>query len=133
MLSIVRHYGPLIARLLIGGMFLYAGIMKVTGFEGTVGYISSVNLPSPEILAVIAIIIEIVCGLLVILGYRIAKAAAALVVFTLLATIFFHTNTSDPVQFAMMTKNLAIIGGLLYMMTFGAGHITIESIRASTS
>lgn len=131
--GVVRRYGPLLARILIGGMFLYNGIIKISGFEGTVGYINSVNLPSPEILAVIALIIEIACGLLLILGYRIAKAATVLVVFTVLATIFFHSNTSDPMQFVLMTKNLAIIGGLLYMMTFGAGHITIESMRGSTS
>ena len=45
----------LAGRLLMALLFLPAGIGKVTGFAGTVGYISSVGLPMPQLGAVVAL------------------------------------------------------------------------------
>ena len=63
--GIVHKFGPLIARILIGGMFLMAGVAKVFTFAGTAGYIGSVGLPFPELLAIVAIVLEIAGGLAV--------------------------------------------------------------------
>ena len=41
----------LASRLLLAALFLPAGIGKITGFAGTVGYISSVGLPMPTVAA----------------------------------------------------------------------------------
>ena len=45
-----------IGRLLLAALFLPAGISKITGFAGTVGYISSVNMPFPTLSALFAIL-----------------------------------------------------------------------------
>lgn len=130
--SLHRFY-PLLGRILIGSMFLMAGISKLFGFAGIVGYIVSVGLPSPELLAVIAIIFEIGGGLSLILGYKAHHGALALVLFTILASVFFHTNFGDQTQMALFTKNFAIIGGLLYIMTFGAGAFSLDSRKSTSS
>ena len=52
----------LIGRILIAYLFIPAGIGKLMGFGGTVGYITSVGLPLPEVGAAIAIIVELGLG-----------------------------------------------------------------------
>ena len=49
----------LIGRLLLAALFLPAGLSKIGGFEGTVGYIASAGLPMPQLAAVVAIAVEI--------------------------------------------------------------------------
>ncbi len=61
---------PLVGRILIGLIFLVAGIRKVMGFAGAVAYLTKLGFPAPEVMAVIAIIIEIGGSILLIVGWR---------------------------------------------------------------
>ena len=120
-------YAPLVGRVLIGGMFLLAGVQKALGLSGTAAYIESVGLPLPMLLGVLAMLVEILAGLGLLVGYKTRYSALVLAVFTLLATFFFHMDFSQQVQIGFFTKNLAIVGGLLYMATFGAGAYSVDS------
>jgi len=122
----VQKYGTLVARIFMGGFFLLAGLGKIGGqFAGTVGYAGSMGVPTPELAVLLTIIIEIGAGLMLIVGWHVGHAAAALIGFTVLATGFFHHpglwDPKNPTQQIMFMKNLAIIGGLLYMLGYGAG------------
>src|SRR5215831_468213 len=108
----------LIGRLLIAALFLPAGIAKLTGFAGTVGYILSVGLPLPQVAAAIAVVIEIAGGVALVAGYRTRVTAAVLAAFTLVASILFHNYWALPVDQQMIPqllfyKNIAVVGGLL--------------------
>ena len=124
--DLAHRKGPLVARILIGGMFLIAGIHKIFGFEGTQAYIESVSLPFPALMVVLAILFEVLGGLSLILGYKIKYGATALIIFTIITSLSFHTNFSGQLQMTMFIKNMAIIGGLFYMTAFGAGHIAMD-------
>ncbi|MGL4281875.1 MAG: DoxX family protein, partial [Albidovulum sp.] len=63
----LKTYSPLVARILIGGFFLMAGVGKVGDIAGTAGYIQSVGLPG--FLAWPSAIFEILLGLALIVGY----------------------------------------------------------------
>ncbi|MBI2617896.1 DoxX family protein [Candidatus Kaiserbacteria bacterium] len=119
-------FAPLVARVLVGGMFLMGGIQKITGFAGMVLFAQSAGLPSPELAITIAIVVEILGGLSVILGYRIFWGALALGIFTIAASFIFHTNFADQVQQMFFIKNMGIVAALLYMVRFGAGQFSIE-------
>ena len=80
----------LVARVLLALMFLLSGIGKLTGLDGTAGYIGSVGLPAPMLLALGAGLVEVVGAVLLIVGWQARWAALALAAFTLLATLFFH-------------------------------------------
>jgi putative oxidoreductase len=126
----------LAARLLFVLMFLPAGISKLTGFEGTVGYIASVGLPLATLGAVAAIVVEIGGGLALLAGAGTRIAAALLALFTLAASIFFHAYWAVPadqayVQQLMFFKNLAIVGGLLALVASGAGGWSLDARRAA--
>ncbi len=124
----------LIGRLLLAYMFIPAGIGKIGGFAGTVGYISSKGLPMPEVGAVLAIVVEVVVGLMLLVGFKTRPAALILAIFTLAAGLFFHNYWAVPAdqvmtQTLMFTKNLAIAGGLLAFAAFGAGAFSLDAKR----
>jgi len=77
-MNALNQFGPLLGRILIALIFVMAGFNKITGFEGTVGYIASKGLPIPEMLAIGAIIVELGGGLMLIAGWYTRWAAAAI-------------------------------------------------------
>ncbi len=125
---------PLLARLLMVALFLPAGLNKISGFEGTVGYIASVGLPLATLGAIIAIVVEIVGPLALLAGFQTRWAALVLAVFTLAATVFFHNYWAMPaeqqfVQQLMFFKNLGVVGGLLALAASGAGAWSLDARR----
>lgn len=124
----------LVGRLLLAVLFLPAGIGKIGGFAGTVGYIASKGLPAPTLGALIAIVVEVGGGLALVLGFGTRWAALILSVFTLAATVVFHNFWAVPpeqamVQQLMFFKNIAVIGGLLTLAAWGAGAISVDAKR----
>lgn len=122
-------------RLLLAALFLPAGLGKLTGFAGTVGYVSSVGLPMPQVAAAVALIIEIAGGVALVAGYRTRVAALVLAAFTLIASVFFHNYWAAPaeaqmVQQLLFFKNVAVAGGLLTLAAWGAGAWSVDARRA---
>jgi len=126
----------LVGRILLAALFLPAGIGKLTGFAGTVGYIASVGLPLPQVGAALALIVEIVGGIALITGFGTRFAALALAVFTAVASFFFHNYWAAPaeqqmVQQLMFFKNVAVVGGLLTLAAWGAGSWSLDARRSA--
>ncbi len=127
-----------IARILLALMFVLAGYGKLTGLEGTVGYIASKGLPAPMMLAVAAGVVELVAGLLLIFGWQARWAALALAGFTVVASVIFHNFWAVPVeqqmtQQLMFMKNIAVVGGLLFVFAFGAGSLSLDARRVANA
>ena len=124
------------ARVLLALMFILAGYSKFIGLEGTAGYIASKGLPLATLLAFGAAALELVGGLALALGLQARVAAGALALFTLVATFVFHNFWALPadqafVQQLMFMKNLAVTGGLLMVVAFGAGPASIDARMAA--
>ncbi len=126
----------LIGRLLLAYIFIPAGFNKLgAGFAGTVGYIASKGLPMPELLAAVAIVVEIGAGVALLIGYKTRWAALALALFTAAAALFFHNYWAVPaeqqmVQQLMFGKNLGMVGGLLAFGALGAGAFSLDARRS---
>ena len=132
MFNTLQNPLTLAGRLLLALLFLPAGIGKITGFAGTVGYIASAGLPMPEVGAVIALTVEIAGGLALIAGFGTRTAALVLALFTLIASVFFHNYWAVPadqqfVQQLMFFKNIAVVGGLLVLAAWGAGAWSVDA------
>ena len=123
------RYLPLLGRVLIGAPFILSGLSKLTAHEATVGYISSVGLPLPQLGWLIAIIVELAGGVLLVLGYRARLVALVLALFALATAIFFHRNFADQNQMIHFLKNVMLAGGLLQIVYFGAGPMSIGASR----
>lgn len=126
----------LVARVLLAALFVPAGISKIAGFAGTVGYIGSVGLPLPVVGAVLAIVAEAGGGIALLLGFQTRIAALVLAVFTVVAGVFFHAfwaaaPEAAQMQQIMFMKNIAIAGGLLMLTAFGPGALSLDTKRAN--
>ncbi len=80
----------------------------------------------PGMLLPLVIILEVVGGLALIVGFKTKWAAAALAGFTVLAAVLFHADFSDQTQMILFMKNWAITGGLLLVYVYGAGELSID-------
>lgn len=130
-MNALNRYGPLAGRILIALIFLWAGYGKIAHFEGTVGYIARSGVPLPQIALIGAIIVELGGGIMLVLGWKTRWAAAAIIVFTALAALFFHNFWSAPPEqvqnhLAHFMKNVAIIGGLLFVVIHGGGPLSLD-------
>lgn len=135
-LNALQNPFSLLARLLMVALFLPAGLSKIAGFEGTVGYIASVGLPMASLGAVLAIAVEVLAPLALLVGWRTRWAALVLAVFTLVASVFFHNFWAMPaeqqfMQQLMFMKNIGVVGGLLALAAFGAGAWSLDERRAA--
>lgn len=119
----------LIARVLLAVLFIIAGLNKLGGIEGTAGYIGSVGLPFPTLLAWGTAFFEVIAGLAILAGFKTQWAAYALAAFCIASAIIFHNGFADPSQMNAMLKNFALAGGFLALSVAGAGALSIDARR----
>ncbi len=122
----------LVGRILIALLFLPAGLTKIAGFAGTVGYIASKGVPLPELCAAIAIAVEVLGGLALIVGFKTRYTALIVAGFTFVISFIFHNFWAVPADQMMMQqinffKNMAVVGGLLGMAAWGAGAWSLDA------
>lgn len=135
-MNALNRFGPLIGRILIALIFAMSGFGKISGFEGTVGYIASKGLPLPQLAAIGAIIVELGGGILLILGWKARWAAAAMLLFTAAAAFLFHNFWAVPPEQAQnqmihFMKNISMMGGLLFVMIHGSGALSVDGVSAN--
>jgi putative oxidoreductase len=124
----------LLGRILLGAIFVMSGYGKLTGLEGFTASLQSQGVPFAPVMAVLAGAIEFTGGLLVVLGFQARLGALCLVVFTIAATLIAHrfwefdgaAYRGQQIQFS---KNLSIIGGLLFVAAVGAGRFGLDGLR----
>jgi len=123
----VQRYLPVLGRVLLAVLFVMSGVGKATDPAGTIAYIQSAGLPLPNIAYGIALTVELLGGILLIVGYRTRLVALILAAFTVAAAIGFHAHFADQNQMIHFMKNIAITGGLLQVVAFGAGAFSLDS------
>jgi putative oxidoreductase len=117
----------LVARLLLSPIFIIAGIEKVTGYEGSAGYMEAYGLPG--VLLPLAIVAELGGGLAILLGVFSRWAALALAGFCIVTALIFHTAWSGDagqMQQISFLKNLGLAGGLLLLFANGPGRYAVK-------
>lgn len=131
MTDIINKLGPVVGRILLAAIFLMSGIGKIGAFSGTAGYMLSKGLPMTEVLLAITIVIEIGGALMLILGWQAKLGAAALFLWMIPVTLVFHNFWAMPpadqqMQIIMFMKNLGLMGGMLYIMAYGSGPMSVD-------
>jgi len=127
----INKFGPLAGRILLSLIFLLSGINKIGGFAGTAGWMTSKGMPMAEVLLAITIVIEIGASLMIIGGYKARLGAAALFLWMIPVTFAFHNfwaaaDAAKQIEMIMFMKNLGLMGGMLYIMAFGSGPMSID-------
>jgi putative oxidoreductase len=125
-------WAPLLGRICLSAIFLLSGFNKIANWEQTAGYMQSKEMPLVPLFLAGAIVLEVVGGLSVLLGYKARIGALLLLVFLIPATLIFHnfwalTGQEQQLQMIQFLKNVAIAGGLLLMLGFGAGPVSFDN------
>ena len=120
----LTSYAPLVGRILLGALFLVAGLGKLSDVAGFAGYMASAGVPS--FLAWPAVIFEIALGASMILGFQARIMALLGAGFCVLAGLLYHFQPADQMQMTMFLKNLAIAGGFLMVFAHGAGPLALD-------
>ena len=113
----------LVARVLMAYIFIIAGWGKVTAYQATAGYMESMGVPAA--LLPITILVELGGGLALLFGFQARFAALGLAIFSLITGFIFHLGVDDAVN---LMKNLAIAGGLLFLVLHGAGKLSLDHL-----
>jgi len=121
----------LLGRALIAIIFVMAGIGKFVNPDQTAAYIATQHLPYPLLLTYAAASLETVAGLMVLLGYRTRLGAFFIFLFIIPTTFIFHDfwtfdKEQVEIQMSLFLQNGSIMGGLLYIMAYGAGKIGFD-------
>jgi len=118
---------PAIGRLLLAAIFVFSGIGKALAPAGTIGYIESAGLPFATLGLAAAVAIELGGGLMLALGIRTRLVAALLAAFSVVTALVFHNALGDQNQLIHFMKNIAMAGGLLQVVAFGAGAYSFDA------
>ncbi len=108
------HLTSLLGRLFLSLIFIRSGINKIFNFEQTANYMASKNLPFTHFLLIITIIVLLIGGLAVLLGYQTRLGAWLLIGFLIPTTLIFHGQF--PEESIAFFKNLGLMGGLLMIV-----------------
>jgi putative oxidoreductase len=125
----ISSYLSFVGRVLLGLPFAMSGLSKLAAYGSTTAAIAAAGLPFPPLAFVVAVAVELGGGLLLVLGYRVRPVALALAVFSLVTAVSFHSQFADQNQIIHFLKDVMIAGGLLQIVAFGPGAISIEQWR----
>jgi putative oxidoreductase len=125
----------LIGRLLLGWLFLGSGWSKLGGIAGFAGYLKALQVPAPEFFAWIGAGVEFLIGVSLILGVATRYGALLCALFVIVATALAHRYWEYPpaqvtAQYTSFIKNLAIIGGALFLFVTGPGRFSLDRFLA---
>jgi putative oxidoreductase len=113
------HATAIVGRVCLSAIFLISGTGKLVSPAATVAAIESVGLPFAEFGLALAVGIELLCGAALLAGFKVRWAAGILAAFSVTTAISFHSAFADPNQFTHFLKNIAITGGLLFVIVSG--------------
>lgn len=119
----------LAGRIFLSAIFILSGVSKLSAPAMTIGYINAAGLPFPTLALALAVLVELAGGVALIAGYRTRTVAAGLALFSALTAAIFHSALADQNQFIHFFKNIAMAGGLLQIVAYGAGRFSFDARR----
>jgi putative oxidoreductase len=122
----LNSYLPVLARLLMCGLFIWDGVLQLRNPAATADYFASLDVPMPNIAVWASIPIHLLGGLAILVGYKTRWAAAVLALLCLGTAFGVHLPAGDTENMVNFYKNLVMAGGFLYVINFGAGAISFD-------
>ncbi len=107
-----------LGRVLLGGLFVYAGVHHFFIMPPLTAMISRRGVPYPRFVVIAGSMFQAIAGSLFILGIYVATSAFCLIAFTIAASVMLLNfwDMEGPARESTKTAwqtNLAIVGGLL--------------------
>lgn len=123
----------LIGRVALAWIFVAFGWSHIVNPAGLAAYLTSLKAPTPELLAWIGLIMEVVISITFVFGVATRYGAVVGIVFLIVATALAHryweyTGPAVSAQYANFLKNLSMLGGMLYVFVFGPGRFSLDAM-----
>jgi putative oxidoreductase len=123
-----------LGRLLLSGLFIWAGYGKLKAPGEVMQYFAKAGVPFPGLVVWVAILIELVGGIALLVGFKTRWVAVLLAVWCVITGFAVHLVAGVSSPDAMVAydnmihfyKNLAMAGGLLFVFVQGAGQVSID-------
>lgn len=122
-MHVLKRYLPALGRVLLSSIFIYDGMLQLLNPRGTAGYFAQVNVPTADMAVWISVVIHLIGGLAILVGFKIRWAAAVLALFCLGTAVGVHLPAGETTH---LLKNVAMAGGFLYVVAFGAGAFSVD-------
>jgi putative oxidoreductase len=122
-----------LGRVLLGVYFLVPGLMKISGFDAMVAYMTQHRVPLATLLLVLTIPLQVGGGLALIVGWQTRYAAFLLAGLTLVISLFMHDfwnvyeGGDQGHEMQNFIKNLGIFAGLLILAARGAPRASLDA------
>ncbi|MDX8459429.1 DoxX family protein [Mesorhizobium humile] len=110
-----------VARLLLGGAFVFAGLRNIQNRKLVASLMTARGVPRAMLALWLGIVLQVVAGALVIAGPWTAPVAAALILFLIVATPMFHNfwdhqGADRATRINGAVSNVALVGGFLALI-----------------
>ena len=130
----MKDWIDLLARILISCIFLFEAYDSIAFFKQTKETMTEYGLTwNQELLLVGAIILLILGGILLLIGYRSSFGAILLLLYWVPVTFIVYSWWNDPIEIRRLNsiffmRNLAVIGGLLMILVHGSGRFSVKRL-----
>lgn len=126
-----QDIGALIGRVLLSAIFIWSGYEKLISAAATQAEFAHMNLPLPAAAWVVTVVVELIGGLALLIGFQTRLVGFVLGVWSIATAIVGHSDFSNPDMQIHFMKNVAMAGGFAYVVVFGGGAYALD--RAVTS
>ena len=123
--SLIEIVSAPVGRVFIALIFVMSGLNKMGNYANTAGWMDAMGVPGG--LLPVVIVLEVLGGLAIIIGWQTRIASFLLAGFCLLSAVIFHNNLGDQNEMIQFMKNVAMAGGFLFLTAHGAGKFSLDN------
>ena len=132
-MSFSEYISPLVGRLALAWFFLSEVYARAGAWEANVSLMAMKQIPVPPLLFALAILVMILGGLSLLLGFHVRPGAMLLFGFTVISSVLMHDYwhlkdaAARAADYEIFARNIAIAGGLLLVIGLGAGPFALDN------
>ena len=123
--SLIEIVSAPVGRVFIALIFVMSGLNKMGNYANTAGWMDAMGVPGG--LLPVVIVLEVLGGLAIIIGWQTRITSFLLAGFCLLSALLFHNNLGDQNEMIQFMKNVAMAGGFLFLTAHGAGKFSLDN------
>lgn len=122
-----QDLGALVGRVLMSAIFIWSGYGKLIAAAATQASFAELGLPLPAVAWAVTVLVELVGGLALLVGFQTRVVALVLAVWCVATALIAHTNFADPNMQIHFMKNIAMTGGFIFVALFGSGAYAVDA------
>ncbi len=122
----LKGFSKLLLRLVVGGIFVYTGWMKLQNPAMVQGMLTGMNFPLPVVLAWVLSFSEFIFGILVVLGAF--TCISTLPLMFIMVVAFLTVHIKDGLANQMTQYVMLIFTSLLTLCASGAGQYSVDAM-----